>query len=301
MARLHGRSRYRFAYLSLSQRTWKLPSRCIREAGGRLVSLLLRGATIVDCSGSFVEDLCIDEGKIVDRGRGLRTKADEVEDLSGSFIFPALIDSHVHFRQPGYEEAEEWSTAAKAALAGGVTTVLDMPNNSPLTDNPERVEAKVDFAKGCGVDFGFFVAATGENVQKLKSFCPPAIGVKLFCSETTGVNMPASSDFWREVLSCGHTVAVHAEDGRQLEKGAPRTEEVVLSCLRDLLPAALAAKARVVICHVTSIAELELIREFKTKGLDVYAEVAPHHLFLDLEDELGPWRKRSIHLLEVKG
>ena len=255
------------------------------------MSLLLRGGKIIDVNGSVIEDLYIDEGKILHRGKGLDLPADYVEELSGKIVFPSLIDCHVHFRQPGYEVAENWTTAAKAALSGGVTAVLDMPNNKPLTDGPKRVNAKEAFAKGSGVDFGFFVAATGDNVKKLKDYCPPAVAVKLFCSETTGVNMPASSEFWRDVLACGQTVAVHAEDGRQLERGALRTEEVVLSCLRDLLLAALEVQARVVICHVTSRAELQLINEYKQKGLDVYAEVTPHHLYLAIEDELGPWGK----------
>ncbi len=255
------------------------------------MGLLLRGATIVDVSGSHREDLCISDGKIIGRGKNLLQEEHTVEELAGKMIFPALVDSHVHFRQPGYEVAEEWTTAAKAALAGGVTAVLDMPNNKPITDSVARLQAKEVFARGCGVDFGFFVAATSDNVKNLASMVPPAIGVKLFCSETTGVNMAASVSFWREVLSCGQIVAVHAEDGRLLEKGAPRSESVVLSCLRDLLPAALEVKARVVICHVTSPAELELIGEYRQKGLEVYAEVTPHHLFLSMEDELGPWGK----------
>ena len=250
--------------------------------------MLLEGGVIIDGHGAREEDIKIEGSRIIARGENLYKEGDTVRRIHEKFLFPSLIDAHVHFRQPGYEGAEDWSHGARAALAGGVAAVMDMPNNNPITDSLERLDKKAEFARARGLDFFFSVAATEKNVEELDEFDDRAAAVKLFCSPTTGVDdIPSSPSFWRKVLSSRQAIAVHAEDGRLLKQGAPQSIEVVLSCLRELLPIALEQKSRLVICHVTSVEEVELINSFKEKGLDVSIEVTPHHLFLSSEDGLG--------------
>ncbi len=216
-------------------------------------------------------------------------------DADGLLVFPGLIDPHVHLREPGGEHKENWTTGTQAALAGGLTTVLAMPNTQPpITDRETLAEARALAAAKAVCDYGLFVGATADNAEEAAAL-QGAVGLKLYMGSSTGSLLVA--DLAGQLAHFERypgVLAVHAEDEEAVAYFAARGER------RPPLCAALAA-ARVLtlaerfgrrlhICHVSTAQELALIRDAKARGVPVTCEVAPHHLFLTAADEahLGP-------------
>jgi dihydroorotase len=218
-------------------------------------------------------------------------------------LFPALIDPHVHFRTPGQTDKEDWTTAAKAAIAGGVTTVLDMPNNNPSTSTASALREKEALIQSqlasvkIPLRFGLYL---GGDERHLDQIChSPCVAMKIYMGASTGDllmhNGPALKEAFRLAASCNLVVAVHAEDETLMQKEAKRfagrTDPAVHSLIRNPTVAKIAVeeaillaeetKVRLYIAHVSSREELNLIRAAKKKGLPVYAEATPHHLFFD--------------------
>ncbi len=182
---------------------------------------------------------------------------------------PGLIDPHVHLRDPGATHKEDFTTGTKAALAGGFTAVLDMPNNlGDPTVSPDALARKADVARGrllC--DVGFFYGATPSNISTFTQVAAKVFGLKLYLDHTTGDLKIEDLETIREIMLAWpqeKPICVHAED---------RTVAVVLG----LLPS---VGRQVHFCHVSEKVEIELIRNAKERGLPVTCEVAPHHLFL---------------------
>jgi carbamoyl-phosphate synthase/aspartate carbamoyltransferase/dihydroorotase len=186
---------------------------------------------------------------------------------------PGLIDPHVHLRDPGATHKEDFVTGTQAALAGGFTAVLDMPNNpGDPTISPEALARKVDAASGRVLcDVGFYYGATLDNTATFANVAPGVFGLKLYLDHTTGDLKIEPVEAIRDIMRAwpAHKpLCVHAED---------RTLAMVLG----LLPS---VGRGVHFCHVSQAVEIELIREAKERGLPVTCEVAPHHLFLTEED-----------------
>ncbi len=206
-----------------------------------------------------------------------------------SIRLPGLVDAHVHLRQPGYVHKEDFFTGTSAALAGGVTTVLDMPNTLPPTSSPEQLAEKVALAAANVVcDIGLFVGATSSDLDDYLPAAQHACGLKIYVNETFGslriddlTTMHRLFRSWSERADevggyrCGNgqtqflgPIAVHAED----------LMVPVCILLSDLYAVPLH------IVHVSRRSEIELIRKAKEKGSRVTCEVTPHHLFLSSED-----------------
>ncbi len=200
---------------------------------------------------------------------------------------PGLIDAHVHLREPGYTHKEDLFTGTSAALAGGVTTVLDMPNTVPSTSTPERLAEKVALAASKAVcDVGLFVGATSSDLDAYLPAAQHACGLKIYVNETFGslriddlstmhrlfrswAERADELGGWRsETVKGLGPVAVHAED----------LMVPVCVLLSDLYDVPLH------VVHVSRRSEIELIRKAKEKGSRVTCEVTPHHLFLSTED-----------------
>lgn len=255
---------------------------------------------------NFEGIIIVEEGKIIEV-MGEREPAKlpenfdgEVVDLKGKYILPGLIDAHVHFRVPGNEEEEDWVTGSKAALAGGVTTVLDMPNNKPsIVDADSLARKRAIVERDAMVNYGFFVGANGENIKEVSEVRNVA-GVKLFMGSSTGkLLVDKKSDiegYLREMGKIRRIVAVHAENEDCINNlkeqfdgiedpsvhSKIRGPECARDACKDLLHLAKKSNARVHICHVSTAGELEVIRKFKNKN--VSCEVTPHHLFLNTDD-----------------
>ncbi len=185
---------------------------------------------------------------------------------------PGLIDVHVHMREPGGDHKEVWSTGSAAALAGGVTTVLAMPNTTPPVIDTDTLDTALAAARhGAVCDFGHYLGASPLNAATAASLAPRVAGLKMYLNDTFGdLRLDDIADWAAHLAAWPATspVVAHAEG---------RTAAAVI------LAASLAGRS-IHICHVSSRAEIELIARAKEAGHAVTCEVAPHHLVLSEKD-----------------
>lgn len=192
---------------------------------------------------------------------------------------PGLIDPHVHLREPGATQKEDFETGTKTAIAGGFTMVLDMPNNPISTISPEAVQQKMDLAKGrIYCDVGFHFGASRESIQYFEEVKNKVFGLKVYMNQTTGDLLMEDDKVLEAVFSSWpkeKPVMVHAE-GETLQKA------IILAKKFD---------KRLHVCHVSLEKEIEQIRAAKKDGMQISAEVTCHHLFLTNKDieRLGPY------------
>lgn len=276
-----------------------------------MVDLLIKGGRIVTACGIIDASIAIDEGNIVKFLKSSLPKAEEVLDVQGMYVLPGLIDGHVHFREPSAEYKEDWKSGSTAAAAGGVTTVLDMPNNKPPITTAKRLEEKRKLAeKKSIVNFGLHFGATNENakeVEKAKNIA----SVKFYLGSTTGdllvdeLILPS----YFEVLKKNKILATaHCEKEELVKKFSQkkkfeyyselRPEICELESIRDYVGAANTAGNRAHICHLSSGRGLELVKEAKIQNRNITCEVSPHHLLLTRDDEkkLGAFAKMNCPL-----
>ena len=189
----------------------------------KIVDKVIRGAKVV--SGSAITEACVavDGELIVAVGDELvMPAAREVVDASGLYLLPGAIDSHVHFRDPGYPHKETWRSGSAAAACGGVTTVFEMPNTKPATTTVELLHDKLQRAAGrAHSDFAFFLGASAQNADHLGEWeqTPGCAGVKVFMGSSTGDLLVPDDPTVERVLRSGkRRVAVHAEDDYRLKE-----------------------------------------------------------------------------------
>ena len=206
---------------------------------------------------------------------------------------PGLIDAHVHLREPGYEHKEDFASGTAAALAGGVTVMLDMPNTQPPTATPDLFYEKVQRATTkARCDIGIFVGATTTALDAYLPVAAAACGLKIYVSDTFGSlrieELSLLHRFFRGWAEQGDALGYRsASNPRGIGPIAVHAEELMLPvCLA--LSHLYAVPLHIV--HVTRRSEIELIRRAKERGYPVTCEVTPHHLFLTTEDaaRLGP-------------
>ncbi len=188
---------------------------------------------------------------------------------------PGLIDIHVHLREPGQTHKEDFATGTTAALAGGFTMVLDMPNNLLPVTSKRSLDTKISAARSkIACDLGFYFGSLGDNIDEFKKVYKLATGLKLYLNNTTGgytidvKKMKQIYTAWRR-LTKTKPILLHAEDDVM-----PEVTEVLSK-----------VKHPTHICHVSSEKELSAIIRAKKKGLPITCGVCPHHLFLNRNDE----------------
>lgn len=268
--------------------------------------LFLTNAKVVTHREVFDGGVLIRDGKIEEVLKGdFKPVKGEVKDLKGKYLLPGAIDVHVHFRTPGQTEKEDFVTGSKAALAGGVTTVLDMPNTKPPIVDQASLDAKKREVSGKSlVNYGLYVGATLDNLEEIKKV-HGACGVKIYMGSSTGNLLVDKKEVLEKFLAeYKGLMVVHAEDEDCIEEGknvhadeisrasgtrgdarvhslvrAPRCAEIAV---KNLLHLAKKYGARVHIAHCSTMAELEVIKKFKDEKVSV--EVTPHHLFLTDKD-----------------
>lgn len=258
------------------------------------MELVIEGECYI--SGRF-ERACIgvDRGKVVAIARNL--EGDKRLDFGSKKILPAAIDSHVHFREPGMTHKEDFGTGSLAALHGGVSCVLDMPNTVPPTTTVSALREKAAVAASKSlVDFGLFAAVQpGVDIAALAE---RAVGFKLYMAGTTGnLLVPSLASVEREladVARSGKILSVHAEDEmvrrRETAKGLMdhlrnRPNECEASAIRKIARAG--EGCRVHICHVSAKESLPLVHGQP----NITSEVTPHHVLLDRDKALGTFGK----------
>lgn len=191
--------------------------------------------------------------------------------MSKTITLPGLIDPHVHLRDPGQTHKEDFFTGTSAALAGGYTTVLDMPNNMEPIISAERLEAKMASARAQIVsDIGFHFGTLGDNYDEFAKVIDKVTGLKVYMNVTTG-NFIIDKDKLIEIYRAWpgqKPILLHAEDD---------VSEIVLKTLQQV-------KTPTHICHVSSEAELSFVIQAKELGLPITCGVTPHHLFMTTDD-----------------
>ncbi|MFH1199514.1 MAG: dihydroorotase family protein, partial [Candidatus Micrarchaeota archaeon] len=259
--------------------------------------MLIRGGSAVVGGRIVLADVLVEGGKIAKVGKSIPAHSGvPTVDATGLFVLPGMVDAHVHLRDFKESYKEDWFSGTSAALAGGVTSVIDMPNNSLPTTSHPALEAKAQVAaKKALCDYAFFFGATPGNAGEAARAANDhhVAGLKLYMGPSTG-NLDAGGfeSLYSHFRAFRKPIAVHAESGDCLQYFSGKFEKTVAnhSKLRDELCAELAVsaaldiaartKARLHVCHVSTMQELTLIADAKREGINVTCEATPHHLFL---------------------
>jgi dihydroorotase len=269
--------------------------------------LVIAGGRVVSADSVFAADIAVAGETIVAIGDGLAARgAREVIPAAGRYVLPGAIDSHVHFREPGYTHKEDWGSGTAAAAVGGVTTVFEMPNTNPPTGTVEALRLKQEAAaRQAHVDYGIYGLLDENNIGELEALIAQGVaGFKCFMGNTFG-DLPAPSDGAMlegfEILARhGLRCVVHAENpsimarrqARMEAAGradphahlAARPEICEIEAIGRAIVFAEWTGARLHIAHHSAKDSLYLVRAGKARGADVTVETCPQYLLLDSTD-----------------
>jgi dihydroorotase len=268
-----------------------------------IFDLILKNGTVMTPGGAMETDIAVTNGRIADIGSF--SSARETIDCKNLHILPGVIDTQVHFREPGLTHKEDLSTGTLSAIAGGVTTVFEMPNTDPLTITADTLHDKLHRAAGrAWCDYAFFMGGCAENAEDLDALemLPGCCGVKVFMGSSTGALLAAQDEVISAILKNGiRRVALHAEDEERLKsrkyiadashdvRDHPgwRDVETALKATQRAVRLAKEASRRIHLLHVTSADEMDFLKDHKDIAT---VEVTPQHLILsapECYDRLG--------------
>lgn len=268
-----------------------------------MATVAINGGTIVNEGRSFVGSILIEDGIIIKviKGNAHNLTADRIIDANGKTVIPGVIDDQVHFREPGLTQKADIQSESRAAVAGGVTSYMEMPNTNPQTTTQEELRKK--FARAHEVsyaNYSFYIGATNDNIAELLLTDPRNVcGVKVFMGSSTGNMLVDKIDSLSAIFSqIKLPIAVHCEDEATILANSEKYrkefgEDVPLSyhpmirsteaCyLSSSLAVQLATKygTRLHVLHLSTAKELELFRnDIPTKEKKITAEVCVHHLW----------------------
>ena len=268
--------------------------------------LILKGGTVVNHDGTGIRDIAVRDGLIADIGSFDASQASEVIDATGLHVLPGVIDSQVHFREPGGEHKEDLESGGRAAAMGGVTAVFEMPNTNPTTTNEAAMADKVSRARNrMYCDFAFYMGGTRENVEDLADFerLPGVCGIKVFAGSSTGNLLVDDDDSLERILATiNRRAAFHSEDEPRLIERMDvrrhddphshtewRDNQAALKCTTRLVNLAHKTHAKVHILHISTAEEMVYLQGHKNVAT---CEATPSHLTLytpKAYDELGTY------------
>jgi dihydroorotase len=259
-----------------------------------LYDLVLAHGTVVNHNGIGERDIGVSAGRIAGLGRIAAGQGGRTIDCRGLHILPGVIDTHVHFREPGSEHKEDLNTGSRAAVMGGVTSVFEMPNTQPPTTSAEALADKLRRAQTrMYCDFAFYLGATRGNAGALDKLerLPGCCGVKVFLGSSTGdLLLEHEEDLEKVLASITRRAAFHSEDEARLRQRKSlqvendpsshplwRDVEAARLSTERLLRRARAAGKRVHLLHLSTAEEIPLLAASR----DIASvEVTPHHLTL---------------------
>ncbi|HWY64967.1 MAG TPA: dihydroorotase [Rhizomicrobium sp.] len=264
------------------------------DTSSQSFDLLIRGGTVATPNGIAPADVGVIAGRIAAIGALSAAKAAEVFDAKGLHVLPGVMDTQVHFREPGNAHKEDLASGSLAAILGGVTAVFEMPNTNPPTTTRAAIEDKLARAKGrMHCDHAFYAGATPQNIGALAELesMPGVCGIKAFLGSSTGtLLLNKEEDIFAALKAGRRRVAVHSEDEDRMiarkhlaERGKPETHpvwrdaEAARMSTERVLRLARAAGRRLHVLHVTTGDEIPLLaatKDFST------AETTPQHLTL---------------------
>lgn len=273
-----------------------------------MADLVFRKGQIVFPDGVREGDLVIAHGEIFEITPDYKGHFDTEFDCRGKYIFPGVIDVHVHMRVPGDSAKEDFTTGSMAALSGGVTTILDMPNNVPPVIDKKSLIAKRSLAEqDCLTNFGFFFGATEDNMEEI-FHAKNIVGVKVYLGESTGGLIVKNDETLDRLLERVRVpVVFHAEDQECLDRfrvtcpdfsrAVCHSESRPPECAREAMKRVLHLwkkyenTSQIHFAHLSTVDEIAVLKKFKTPF--VSAEVTPHHLFLNIDayERLGFFAK----------
>lgn len=256
---------------------------------------IFKGGTVVNHDGIGKRDVGVRDGRIAAIGDLGPSTAGKVIDCTGLHILPGVVDSQVHFREPGLEHKEDLETGSRAAVLGGVTSVFEMPNTKPLTTSEAALEDKIRRGRHrMHCDFAFWVGGTRENARDVAELerLPGAAGIKVFMGSSTGDLLVEDDEGVKSILrNTRRRAAFHSEDEFRLRErenlrvqGDPsshpvwRDEIAALQCTERLVRIAHEVGARIHVLHISTAEEIDFLQHHKDVAT---CEATPHHLTLD--------------------
>ena len=277
---------------------------------------IFKGGIVVNQDGQGQRDIGVRNGQIAAIGDLSRASAGEVIDCKGLHILPGVIDSQVHFREPGLDHKEDLETGSHAAVMGGVTAVFEMPNTDPQTTTPEALADKVKRGTHrMHCDFAFWVGGTHENAKDVAELerLPGTPGIKVFMGSSTGSLLVEDDEGVAAILrNTRRRSAFHSEDEMMLRERRDlrvendprshpvwRSPEVALRCTERLVRIAHETKARIHVLHITTAEEILFLAKHKDVAT---CEITPHHLSLvapDCYERLGSYAQMNPPVREA--
>ncbi|WP_117364744.1 allantoinase AllB [Natrarchaeobaculum sulfurireducens] len=267
------------------------------------VDLVVRNCTVVTPAGRAPDSgLAVEGGRIVALGEpDCLPDGDRVLDAGGNVLVPGIVDCHIHNREPGLEYKEDWESATRAAAAGGVTTVVGMPNTDPVIDRPDNLELKYERGEATAhVDFQSYVVVTSENLELIPDLdAAGALGYKIFLGSTVG-DVPPPNDgeiiaAMERIRETGKRLGFHEENGEIIDHYTERfqtegkndpidhshSRPVIAEreAVERMITFAEETGVKIHMYHVSSGSAAEAVSRGKARGVDVTAETCPHYLW----------------------
>ena len=274
-----------------------------------MLDLIIKNGTCYIDDNLEKLDLGIQNGKITHIGNLKEEKSQNIIDVTNKIVLPGLMDTQVHFREPGSVDAEDLHSGSRAAIVGGITSVFEMPNTNPPTTNFEEFQKKINIGKRMYCNHAFYFGATAENYQLLEKLkdLDGCCGIKLFAGSSTGNLLVDKEDDIEKVFKhASKVVAVHSEDEeilklrkKLIENGNVKThavwrnEEVAISSTRKIVKIAKRLNKKAHILHVTTKEEVDFLSQ--NKG-NITFEITPQHLTIyapDCYDKLGSYAQMN--------
>jgi dihydroorotase len=266
-----------------------------------MASILIKNGLLINENQQYIADIYVEDGFIAEINKnGISRSADKTIDAAGKWIVPGVIDDQVHFREPGLTHKAEIYTEAKAAVAGGTTSFMEMPNTIPQATTQEELAKKYARAAACSIgNYSFFMGGTNDNIAEVLKTNPKDVcGIKLFMGSSTGDMLVDNEDTLRSIFSqTPMLIATHCEDEATVRKNtadftAKYGEDIPMDAhplIRDEEACYLSSKmasdlakeynARLHILHISTAKEIELFtNKIPMAEKRITAEVCVHHL-----------------------
>jgi dihydroorotase len=269
--------------------------------------LIIHNGTVVSADSTMKASVAIKDGAILAVGAAeMMPPARETLDATGLHLLPGAIDDHVHFRDPGYPQKEDFASGTVAAAFGGVTTIFDMPNTLPTVENAEALAAKHAMAAAkAHVDYGLYAVLGERSISRVPELVAGGvIGFKCYMGNTFGrIPTPSTGamlEGFEAVAPTGKRISLHAETNSIMERRETKLREAgrveplahldsrpEVVAIEAVSRAAILAEwtgARIHVLHISSAGELRPLAEAKARGVDISGETCPHYLMLSTED-----------------
>ena len=277
-------------------------------------SYLIKNATIVNEGSSFVGDVLIENGVIKKVDSSITTSSMTVIDASGKYLIPGLIDDQVHFREPGLTHKATIGSESRAAVAGGITTFIEMPNTVPQATNQQLLQEKFNIAeKTSYANYSFMFGGTNDNLEEFLKTDPKTVaGIKLFLGSSTGNMLVDNLEVLEKIFSSTKLIiSVHCEDEETIKKNTAnhkalygedipielhpviRSEEACYLSSSRAIALAKKTGARLHVFHLSTAKETVLFRnDIPLEEKQITSEVCVHHLWFSDQD----YREKGTHI-----